>query len=108
MMHELNHISLSFTKWRECDRNHIETKEQVFAKCSFLDGACKIVVRSSDDANIHPHRSIAANTMNLTSLDCTHQLRLRIETEVSNLVEKQRAVVRKLEPAHSRLCCARK
>src|ERR1700683_1039138 len=70
---------------------------QIFADTPGGDHRRKIVMRGGDDANVHLQRLVAADTLELTGLQYAQELRLQVDVEIANLVEKQRAAMCLLE-----------
>jgi len=66
-------------------------------------GFGQILVRRRDHPHIHGDRLLAAEPLDHARLEHAQQLRLGLGPEVADLVEKQRAAVRELEPPHAPL-----
>ncbi len=60
----------------------------------------KITVRRGDHAHIDPERPRPAETLELAFLHHPEELWLQLEGHLADLIEKQRAAVRKLEPSN--------
>src|SRR5438093_1375349 len=58
----------------------------------------QIRVRGSHQASIHTNRSRAAQALKFLFLEHAQELRLKLERDVADLVEKDRATVREFEP----------
>src|SRR5687768_10616087 len=101
--HESGYVALPVAKGRQSDRNHVQPEEEVFPECALAHRACKVVICRSNDPDIDPYVAVPADAMDLTRLDRTKKLRLRIEAQISDLVQKQRTGVRELEASYASL-----
>ena len=86
-------------KRRQVDLHHIEPMIQVFAKRSFGHARFQRAIRRGDDAHVHRNRLGTAHALKRARLQHAQQLRLHVEIDVGDLVQKQRAGVGALEPA---------
>ena len=80
----------------------MEPVEQILAEPSLLHHLAKIDVGSGDDAHVDLHRLHAAQAHELAVLDDAQELRLRLERNVSDLVEEDAAFVAEVEQAFLR------
>ena len=60
-------------------------------------------MRSSNHSNIHPHRLVVANALQLSTLQKAQHLGLQRHRHLANLVEKQCPAVRRFNPPGARL-----
>ena len=79
-----------------CD---VEPVEQVAAKLPVRDGLLQIHVGRGNHAHVDRHAGARTEPHDLALLQHAQQLDLHRQRQVADLVEKQRAAVRGLEPA---------
>ena len=70
-------------------RDNVEPEEEIAAERAVLDRALEVDVGGRDQAKRCLDWLGAAHTFDLVFLNGTEQLRLKVETQVLNLVEKQ-------------------
>ena len=96
-------IEWPLTQRRDGHREDIETVKKILAKNAFGDSLGHIAVGGGDDADIERHRLLAANPLDLALLQDAEQLGLEAHRHFSDLIEKQRTLLRLLELAGLRL-----
>src|SRR5437667_11197161 len=101
IVHEQRDVLASLPKWWDFNWKHIEAVKQILAESTILDHVFKIAVSGGN----HPHTNLdcprAAETFELLLLHCAQQFRLQFQTDVADLLQKERASVRKFESAFS-------
>ena len=83
------------------NRHHVEPVVEIFAEPPRRDLLLHHLVRGREHTHVHLHRLRAANSCHHPVLQDAQHLRLRGETHVANLVEKQRPAVGLLELARA-------
>ena len=79
----------------------VEPIVQILAEPRRRDLLLDVLVRRGEHAHVHLHRLRAADARHDAVLQHAQHLRLRGETHVADLVEKQRAAIRLLELARA-------
>src|SRR5262249_39047608 len=93
---------------RQLDRNDVDPVVEVFAELAFLDGAFQVDVGRGDETEFRLDRLGAADTLDFAFLNRPQQLGLKIEAQIADLVQEQRAVRRELDLAELLSMCAGK
>src|SRR5207249_5031382 len=99
---ELRKIFDTLPERGELQSHPLQAVEQIEAELAGGDELVEIAVRRSDDAHIDIDRAVAAHALDLPLLERSQNLGLHRERHVADLVEKERAAVRGLEPAAPR------
>src|SRR4029453_5092199 len=81
------------------DRKDVEAVVEIVTEPLRSNHPVKITVRRGDHAHIDPERPRPADTLELAFLQPPQPLWLQLEGNLADLIEKQRAAVRKLEPS---------
>src|SRR6266478_1188209 len=100
--HELRNISFPFAERWQGDRENIQPVVQIFAEFIVSDHLPQVLVGRRDDANIDPRGTRASYGLELALLEHTEQLGLKLQRQVSDFIEKQRATIRQCKPADVR------
>src|SRR5207245_2770216 len=87
---------------RDADDDDPQTVEEVLAEFPFRDLRLEIGVRGGDDARVDRHRVVRADPLDLPLLQRSEELHLRLERKIADFVEKNRALVGRLEEADAR------
>ena len=87
-------VFFSRAQRRHFNLQHIQTVIQVLPKALFFNSLQKILIRRRDDPHVQIDHPIAANTHDLPLLNDTQQLRLHSRRNISDLVQKNRPVIR--------------
>src|SRR5207237_7546986 len=73
--------------------------EEVLPEPLFLDERRQVAIRGRDEPRVGSKRARAAQPLELAFLQHTKQLRLKIEGDLADFVEKHRAAIGELETA---------
>src|SRR6478672_47441 len=92
-------IALPLAQRWNVDRKHRQSEIEILSKLPRRDRCLQIAIGCGDDAHVHVERDVAADALEAPLLDRTQNLRLQRERQLSDLVEKQGAVMCSLEPA---------
>src|SRR5204863_9583669 len=87
----------ALAKRRDRDREDVDAEEEVFAERAALDRFFDVAVRRADHAHVDIDRRRAADALEAPLLQHAQDLRLHAESELADLVEKNRSHVGKLE-----------
>ena len=85
----------ALTERRDGQADHIQPVEQIFAETALFDEPFEVGVGGGDDADVDVEGTGLAERIDLAGLEKAQQLRLQIEAELADLVEKERAVLRR-------------
>ena len=80
-------------------RKHCQTVIQVRPELAIIDHRFQVPIRRSDNADVDADGPAAAYTLKLLLLKNPQQLGLKMHRHVADLIQKQRAAVRRLEAA---------
>src|SRR5688572_23113034 len=86
-----------FAEWRNTHKDDREAEVEVLSKVSGGHGFGQITCRRRDDADIEGDRSPSADAPDLPCLESAEKLWLKIDGELSKLIEKDRPTVGALE-----------
>src|SRR5258708_22812115 len=100
--HELRNVSFPFAERWQGDRENIQPVVQIFAEFTVSDHLPQVLVGRRDDANIDPRGTRASYGLELALLEHTEQLGLKLQRQVSDFIEKQRATIRQCKAADGR------
>src|ERR1700751_341095 len=76
-----------------------ESIKEICAKAALLCPASERLMRRRYNADIDPHRLVLANPLQFPALEKTQQLGLKREWHLANLIQKERAAVRRFNAA---------
>ena len=96
---EVRHVLEALAQRRHPDREHVEAVVEVLAELAVLDQLDHVAVGGGDQAEVDLHRPLGADGIDLALLQRAQQLDLRVERQLADLVEEQRAAVGLLELA---------
>ncbi len=82
---------------RQIDLDHAEAEAQIVAEGAFPDHGVEVAVRRGDDPHVHLDGLVRADPDDLARLQRAQQVGLGGEGHVADLVEEERASVRRLE-----------
>ena len=88
-----------FAQRRQRDLDHVDAEVEVLAERAGGHGALEIAVGGGDDADVDVHLGQPAQPRELAVLQHLQQLGLQRRAHLADLVEEDRAVVRRLELA---------
>src|SRR6516165_6544598 len=101
MLDERWDVSCPLAQRRQADRRYIDAVVQVLPKQALPNQLPQIVVGRGDDPDIGADRYAAADGRELALLKHAQEPGLGVDRHVADLVEKQRAALRLLEPPHA-------
>src|SRR5262249_22318492 len=84
---------------RDIDRKNAQSIEEIRPKRAARHGGLQVPVRRGDDADVDLDRAGRAEALELAFLENPQQGELRVEGQIADLVEEDRAAVGELEPA---------
>ncbi len=93
-------VALAFAQRRQFQRHHVQPVIQVFAKTPGADFLCQVAPGGGDHAHIDGDRPRLAHRLAFAGLQETQQLGLHARRHLADLVEKQRALVRRRHVTH--------
>src|SRR5581483_3518754 len=96
---ELGHILQPLAQRRHPDREDVEAVVEILAELAVLDQLDHVAVGGRDQAEVDLDRLLGADGVDLALLQGAQQLHLRVERQLPDLVEEQRAAVGLLELA---------
>src|SRR5688500_12720906 len=99
VLDERRDIVAAFAQRRIENRNHIEAIVQIAAELFVGDHLREVAISRGHETDVDADRPVAAEPLELLLLQDAEKLRLQLERNVSNFIEKQRAAVRELEPS---------
>ena len=77
--------------------HHVQPVVEVFAKSALGEARLEVAVRRGDEATVDGDRLDAADPFELLLLQCAEQLHLHADRNLRDLIQEQRATMRKLE-----------
>src|SRR5258706_11970992 len=98
VVHEERQVALALAQGRDLDGEDVQPVEEVRTKVAAGDRPTQVPVRSGDDPDVGRDRPRASQTLELPLLEHTQESDLRFAGELADLVEKDRAGARELEP----------
>ncbi len=107
--HEKRNILLPLAQRRHRDVDHVQAEIEIVAKLPLAHQLRQILVRRRDQAHVRLQELIAAHALEgALFADHAEQFHLRALVDLADLIEKNRAAVRLLEPADAALVRAGK
>ena len=91
MIDQRRNVFAALAQRRQLDVKDVETIEEVGAELPFLDEQLEVLVGGGDDAEIDLDGLVAADAHDLALLQDAQQVGLRLEADVADLVEEDRA-----------------
>ena len=89
----------AFAERWHVDREDVQAIQQIGAERPAADRLCEVAIGGCDHAHVDVLRPAAADRLELLLLEHAQQLHLRIERQLTDLVEEDCAAVGDLEPA---------
>src|ERR1700683_719102 len=77
----------------QLDLNDVQTKVEILPESPVANGRVEIAVRRGQDSRMHAHAFVRSDRLDFALLQCAQELRLQIEGQISNLIQKQGAFV---------------
>jgi len=74
--------------------HNVQPVKQIFAKFAFAHELREIAIGRTNDTHIHVHSVVAAQPLEASLLQNAKQLGLKAQSQIANLVQKQRGVIR--------------
>ena len=99
MIDQRGNVFAALAQRRDLDVENIQAVVKIRAKFPLLDQLLQVLVGRRDDAEIDLDGLIAAHAHNLALLQNTQQVGLRLQADVADLVEKNRAALGDFELA---------
>ena len=97
VLREQRNVVLALAQRRQLHGDDVQPVEQVLAELAFVHHVPQVDVGRGDDPHVDLDRLDAAEAHELALLDDAQQLGLRLERDVADLVEEDRALVGELE-----------
>ncbi len=107
MLGQQGDVLLALAQGRDADGQDVQAVEQVHAEALVLDGLLEVGVGRGDDSDVDGLRLGRADARDLARLESAQQRRLGGQGHVADLVEEQRAAVRRFEVSDASLVGAR-
>ena len=89
------------------DRERVDAVIEVLAKAAVANELVERPIGRGDQAEVHLHGTLSAETFESTILEDAKQLGLRDEGQIADLVQKQRAAIGELDAARLAIMRAR-
>src|SRR5205085_2879012 len=97
MRGEQRDVLAAIAQRRQLEAHDVEPIEEVRAERAAVDRLAQIAVCGGDQANVELDRAGSADAAYRTLLERAQQLRLHVDRQLADLVEKQRTAARGLE-----------
>jgi hypothetical protein len=97
--YELGNIGFSFTKGWQRNRENIQTIIKIFAEFSVCHHMPEIPIGRRNNTNIDPRSACAAYALELALLEDTEQFGLKLESCVSDFIQKQCSTIGEFKTA---------
>src|SRR5688572_9104161 len=97
VLRQYRNVVSALAQRRQLNLDGVESKQEILAKPSLGHFSMQVSIRRRQQTHIHLLRLRRSDSLKITRLQHTQQLRLQVQRYVSNLVEKQRTAVRELE-----------
>ena len=107
-MDEQGDVITSLTQRGYFDRENIEAIKKVFPELSVSDHGGQIAMSSGNHPDIDLNRLRTSKPFELLLLDCSQQFGLQFQTDITDLVQEKRSVIRKFESSLLLYQCSRK
>src|SRR5207249_2113606 len=99
VIEQRQHVVWTVLERRELDRDRIEAVQQVLAEAALPRVALQVAVRRRDEAHVDLLHLRGADRLDLAELQGPQQLDLQVLRQLADLVEEQRARVRRADQA---------
>ena len=99
VMHEHHDVLGPLAQRRQVHREHVDPVVQILAKIPRGDECVEITIRRGDDTHVDAPVRVVADAAELLALQDAEDLRLQGQRHLADLVEEQRARVRRGEEA---------
>ena len=91
MRRQQRDVFLALPQRRQRQLDHIQPVIKVAPEPALVHHRSQILMRGCQDARTNRHRVVAAERAHLFFLQCAQQLGLKIERQLGNLIQKNRA-----------------
>src|SRR5689334_127179 len=108
VFNQLEDVVATLAQRWNCQRYYLQSEEQILAERSGSYRALQVVICRRDDSDIGLDDAVASDALDFLCFDRAQQLGLCVWSQIADFVQKQRAVMRQLEPTDSGLRRARK
>src|SRR6266404_821825 len=98
--HQKGNVFRTFAQGWDADGEYVEPIVQIAAEFPVFDHFSQVAVGSSYQAHVNLLGPSASQAFKLPSLQSAEQLGLDLDGNISNLVEKQRALIGELKPSN--------
>ena len=98
-LRQKRHVVGAVPQRRQAQLEHLQAIVQILPQLALLDGLLNVAIRGGDDADIYRERLFSAQAHEGTRLENSQQLGLEFQGDLPDLIQKERALVRQLEPA---------
>src|SRR5439155_3291234 len=95
VVHEIRDLVTPLAERAEGQADNVQAIEEVFAELAVEDRVFEVRVRRRDDADVDGERSRFSERCDLAGLEEAEQLGLRVEAQLADLVEEERAFARR-------------
>ena len=99
VLRQQRNVLVPLAQRRQLHGDDVQAVEEILAELPLLHHLAQLDVRRGDDPDVDLDRLDAAEAHELALLDHAQQLGLRLERDVADLVEEDRALVGELEQA---------
>src|SRR5688500_9196174 len=93
VLRQYRNVVSALAQRRQLNLDGVESKQQILAKPSLGHFSMQVGIRRRQQSHIHLLRLGRSDSLKITRLQHSQQLRLQVQRHVSNLVEKQRSAV---------------
>src|SRR6266850_2987841 len=100
---QLRDVRATLAKRRDLDRKHVQPVEEVGPEAPRPYRFLEIAIRRRDHPHVHPGRPARPHGFELLLLENAKKLHLRLEGQLTDLVEEDRAAIGELEAADAAL-----
>src|SRR3989449_2611890 len=100
---QLRDVGTTLAQRRDRDRKHVQPVEEVGTEAPRPHRFLEIAIRRGDHPHVYPNRAARPHGLELLLLENAEKLHLRLEGELADLVEEDRAAVSQLEAADAAL-----
>src|SRR5207249_4982525 len=100
---QLRDVGTTLAQRRDRDRKHVQPVEEVGTEAPRPHRFLEIAIRRGDHPHVYPKRPARPYRFELLLLQHTKKLHLRLEGQLADLVEEDRAAIGELEAADAAL-----
>src|SRR5215471_7497662 len=96
-LRQREHVLATLPQRRYHQRKNLEAIVKILSKPPIGDRLAQLLVRGAQNAHVDAERTRLTDAADLPVLECAKKLRLQLERQLGNLIEKQRPLVSGLE-----------